>query len=181
MYPYQNLSLEDMPGEVWKDIPGFNGHYQASNMGRIKSFKYYKAKIMSQVRQHNDYLTVVLCRSGSGTRRYIHRIVMQTFDPDNSFKREVDHINGIKVDNRVENLQWVTSKENKHNAISEAKYAIANSLMGKPVICTDMFGNETRYASLREAARDGFCRRCIMFCLNGKHRTHKKHTFRYAD
>lgn len=181
MYPYQNLSLENIPGEVWKDIPGWEGRYQASNMGRIKSFLLHRIKILSQVTQHNDYLTVVLCGSRRRIRRYVHRLVMLTFRGEDASKGEVDHINGIRTDNRLENLRWVTSKENKHNGLSEKRYAIANALMGKPIICSDSSGNEVRYASLREAARAGFNRRCIMFCLNGKHKTHKKHFFRYAD
>lgn len=106
---------------------------------------------------------------------------MLTFKGEDSYKKEVDHINGIRKDNRLENLRWVTSKENKHNSITEKRYAVANALMGKQIICSDSSGNEVRYASLREAARAGFNRRCIMFCLNGKLKTHKKHFFRYAN
>lgn len=185
MLPYQNLSLEDMPGEVWKDIPGWEGKYLVSSLGRVKSiltkFKAPRIRIVHQNQYPNQYLYANLIKNRKTIHFYVHRLVMMAFDPENGNKREVDHINGIRTDNRAENLRWVTSSENKHNSISEANYAIANRKMGKAIICTDQYGVETFYYSTREAARNGFLRSAIRFCLIGKHKTHKKCTFRYAD
>lgn len=179
MLPYKNLSLEDMPGEVWKDIPGYEGSYQASTFGRIKSF--LTNRILCQTIMQNNYLIVQLRKDGKTIHQYVHRIVLLTFVPPESKRNQVDHINCIRFDNRIENLRWATCFENHHNSKSEVNYSIANKCMGKPIVCTSPNGDKTEYYSLREAERSGFNRRCIMFCLNGKHKTHKGFSFRYAD
>ncbi len=179
MLPYQNLSLEDMPGEVWKDIPGWEGSYQSSTTGRIKSF--LTNRILRQRVMPNDYLMVQLCKNGKPIHKYVHRLVLFTFSAPDNERNQVDHINGVRFDNRIENLRWVTCCENHHNPNTETNYSIANRAMGKSIICTNSNGDKIEYYSLREAERNGFNRKCIMFCLKGKHKTHKGFTFRYAD
>ncbi len=121
---YENLSLEDMEGEVWKDIEGFEGVYQISNMGRVKSLErkcksglHYsrctivKQKIRKQNFTPNGYLCVLLSRNGKDIPISPHRMVAKHFIPNPENKPTVDHINTIKYDNRVENLRWFTNKE----------------------------------------------------------------------
>ena len=179
MLPYQNLSLEDMPGEVWKDIPGWEGSYQSSTTGRIKSF--LTNRILRQTVMPNNYLMVQLRRDGKSIHKYVHRLVLLTFSSSDNIRNQVDHINCIRFDNRIENLRWSTCYENHHNPKTETNYSIANRCMGKAIVCTNLNGDKIRYYSLREAERDGFNRSCIMFCLKGKHKTHKGCIFRYAD
>jgi hypothetical protein len=105
--------------EVWKDVIGFEGKYWVSNLGRVKS----KFKILKPLRAYGkDYLAVGLSCWGnkingrSAVFRRIHRIVAEAFIPKVVNKKEVNHIDGIKQNNRVDNLEWVTSSENRIHA-----------------------------------------------------------------
>lgn len=105
--------------EEWKDIPGYEGLYQVSNLGRIYSFKtgeYLKLGINS-----HGYTRVSLLKNYKTRQHNVHRLVALAFIPNPDNKPNVDHINGDKADNKVENLRWVTQKENINNPITLEK------------------------------------------------------------
>lgn len=108
--------------EFWKDIPGYEGFYQVSNTGKIKSFIFYNGKLTSS---RARLLKPLLTKSGYtrvrltnkyGDRKYIyiHRIVLTTFVGKSPL--QVNHINGIKTDNNLFNLEYVTRSENMKHA-----------------------------------------------------------------
>lgn len=124
MLPYQNLSLEDMPGEEWRDIPGWEGYYQISNLGRVKSVshtnfqgKTFKTRILRQTIGTKGYFRVRLYDKGKQCGFHVARLVALAFIGNPDGKPTIDHINGDKSDNRVENLKWATHHENQMNPI----------------------------------------------------------------
>jgi len=118
--------------EIWKDIKGFEGYYQVSDNGRVKGldrtikmksrtgtpFLYpMKGKVLSESRHRDGYAKVCLYRVAVKTFQ-VHRLVAQAFIPNPDNKPEVNHINGIKDDNRRENLEWSTKLENHLHAVN---------------------------------------------------------------
>ena len=112
--------------EIWKDIEGFEGRYQISNQGRVKSlvcnnFGRYKKNsgewILKAGKSHCGYMRVLLVDKNGGRHSlFVHRLVLIAFFGIDSEKKQVNHINGIKDDNRLENLEWVTQSENMKHA-----------------------------------------------------------------
>ena len=120
---YKNLDLEDMENEIWKDVAGYEGLYEVSSYGRVKSLNYGgckgKVRIMKQTFNNNDYLMVGLTKDKKRKKWTVHKLVAQTFIENVENKPCVDHISTVKTDNRVENLRFVTHKENNNNELTK--------------------------------------------------------------
>lgn len=102
--------------EIWKPVVGFEGYYMVSNLGRIKSLhKRYEGLILKPYDEGHGYRMVDLYKDNIKQKCRVHRLVAMAFIPNPLNKREVDHINFIRDDNRVENLRWATSKENQNH------------------------------------------------------------------
>jgi hypothetical protein len=100
--------------EEWKAVVGYEGIYEVSSLGRVKSLKYGKERILKSGVNGNGYLHVVLCKDKKTTIKRVHQLVAESFlnHVTCGFNLVIDHINDIKTDNRVDNLQIVTMRYN---------------------------------------------------------------------
>lgn len=126
--------------EVWKDIKGYEGLYQISNLGRVKSLKRFntnnantKDRILKPSLDRKGYLHVVLCKNNKRYNKTLHRLVAEAFIENPENKPQVNHIDEDKTNNRVSNLEWMTNKENRNHGTAIKRMCITNS---KPIICT---------------------------------------------
>lgn len=116
--------------EIWKDIPNYEGLYQVSNLGRIKSLgrkvnwefynkpcaRNHSERIINAEVAKNGYKRVSLCKRGKRTRYNLHRIIAKAFIPNPDNLPTINHKNGIRTDNRLENLEWVSYRDNNLHA-----------------------------------------------------------------
>lgn len=111
-------SIKDLENEVWKDIKGYEGLYKISNLGRIKSmYRRGGGGILKPNLAKNGYYTIGLRLKNKGIKRFlIHRLLALHFIDNPNNLPMVDHINRKRNDNRLENLHWVSVKENCLNS-----------------------------------------------------------------
>lgn len=128
--------------EIWKDIVGYEGLYQVSNMGGVKSLpkidrlgRFHRGVLKSQVDNGNGYLLVNLKHDGVQRMRSVHRLVAEAFIPNDHELPEVNHKDGNKKNNVIDNLEWCTRSEN-------VKHAVDNTLHDyfgqRKVICVEL-------------------------------------------
>lgn len=168
----------DLGFEVWRDIPGYEGLYQASTYGRIKNKK--SKKVLQGYKEKQGYITVNLDKP-----RRVHRMVAITFLPNPNNFPQVNHIDEDKTNNNVVNLEWCTAKYNlSYGTAHERSVAtkIIECKLGKPIIGISKEGKiEKKYRSVREASRDIKKNSSSIFnCLSGKKKTCGGYFWKYA-
>ena len=172
--------------EVWRDINGYEGYYQVSDQGRVKSLerkdrfgRTVKERILKPYINRYGYLLVVLCAGGKQKTLNVHRLVCEAFheNPDN--KPQVNHINEDKADNRACNLEWTTAMENSNFGTRNERMAKA---LSKPIGQYTRAGELVKtWPSLTEIGKQtGFSIGNISQAANGKLKTAYGFIWKYA-
>ena len=132
--------------EIWKDIKNYEGLYQVSNLGRVKSverkvwcernksFKVLKERILKLWKSNCGYLRVVLCIDSKTRYHSIHRLVAEAFIPNPDSLPQVNHKDEDKTNNRIENLEWCSGEYNRNYGTRNERI---KTTQGKPVLCVE--------------------------------------------
>lgn len=104
--------------EVWRDIAGYEGQYQVSNLGNVRTLsdRHGNQRLIKPGKDSKGYLRIGLVKNGQRKTFSVHRLVAQAFIPNPLNLPEVNHVKGIKDDNRASELEWTTSSENMTHA-----------------------------------------------------------------
>lgn len=172
-----------MAEEIWKDIPGFEDWYQASNTGKIRSLDRYvnyknigkairKGKILSPKTSNKGYLEVTLMINGKSYCKRVHQLVATAFIPNPNNYPYINHINEIKTDNRAVNLEWCTPKQNTEAYSCSRNIVYQYNLNGDLV---KIWNSETRAAESVEGDKTG-----IQHCCIASLKTYKGYIWSYT-
>lgn len=163
--------------EIWKDIKGYENIYKISNLGRIKSLK--KGGLILSLKNASGYINATLKNNNNISYCKVHRLVAQTFIPNPLNKPCVNHIDGNKHNNCVENLEWVTYKENFEHAKKHKLWEYNKPYKCKKIFQFDLNGNYIASFEHAEEAfkKTGVCSRNILRVAN-KEPFNKKGNYR---
>lgn len=164
--------------EIWKDIEGFEGKYQISSMGRVKSLWFGKEKILKNIKSDRGYIVVSLYKEGKQKIYYIHRLVAQTFLNNPNNYPIINHKDENKSNNRVENLEWCTSQ---YNNIYGTRIERAIKSKSIPIIQFTKEGKFIRkWDSVIEASKElGFYHSSIIECCKGRRKSAGGYRWKY--
>ena len=174
--------------EIWKNIDDFEGLYQVSNLGNVKSLNYNhtgKELFLKPGTDKYGYLYVLLYKNGKPRHFKIHRLVAKAFLENPYNKPEVNHKDEDKTNNCLTNLEWMTSKENinygTHNERA-AKSRINHQAISKSVLQYSLDGEFIKeWPSTMQIERElGFSSSNISECCNGKQKTSYRYIWKYA-
>ena len=182
--------MDNLETEIWKDIPNYEG-YQVSNFGRVKSLERFKKgkngslasikeRILKSLISHNGYYQVILCKNSKARLYYVHRLVYEAFNGQIPEGLQVNHINEIKTDNKLENLNLMTAKENLNWGTRNERIAKKRS---KVVLQFDLNNNLVKeYQSIIQAGQEtGFAFQNICACCKGKLKQAYGYKWRYKE
>lgn len=179
-----------LPMECWRWIPGYEGLYQVSTRGRVRSVgrwvtypdgskHFFEGRILKPGRNTGGYLKVDLCRNGKVRTFLVHRLVAMVWIDNPENKPEVNHLDETKT-NDVYNLEWCTRKENNNWGTRNKRSADSQS---KALQALDPKTGVValEFASVNEAGRNGFSAGHVSACCRGERKTHKGLVWRYKD
>ena len=168
-----------MNKEIWKDIKGYEGLYQVSNKGNVRSLHYGKIKQLSIVKRSNGYLMVSLWNKMKRKHYLVHRLVAEAFIPNPNNYPQVNHKDENPINNSVDNLEWCTSKYN--NNYGTRNQRMFNNMPKYCVVKYDLNGNYiAEYLSIKIAARENnISDSNIIKCCKGQRKTAGRYIWKY--
>ena len=174
-----------LPNECWKDVVGYEGLYQVSTFGRVKSLerispqgKLLKERIMKPDKTKYGYLRIHLCKDGTKKWYSVHRLVAQAWLKPVSGKNIVNHLDEVKDSNHYSNIEWcdVTYNNNYGTRNARATESMTNGKQSKPVqgISPETGKVVVEFPSTMEAGRSGYDQATVSACCRGEkgHKTH---------
>jgi hypothetical protein len=168
----------DNSKEIWRDIQDYEGLYQVSNLGRVKSL-YKQGTILKPQINNRGYYFVMLYRNGKYHHALVHRLVATTFIPNKENLPQVNHRDEDKSNNVVSNLEWC---DNLYNNLYHDKSAKTGVKEGKPVAQYSLDGKLVKvWQSAHEAERSGYHAGHISDCCRGVINTHLNYLWRYVN
>jgi hypothetical protein len=180
---YENRSIEDIPGEEWRDVVGYEGKYQVSSFARVKSLNYHrsgKEKIL-KLFEVRGYLYVGFCNNGNQKHPLVHRLVACAFIPNPDNLPFINHKDENTKNNFVENIEWCDPKYNVNYGTRNERVSVSllnRKDLSKPVLCVE---TGVVYPSAAEADRcTGANFRHISNCCLGKRQTTGGYHWRYV-
>lgn len=163
--------------EEWRDIDGYEGLYQISNLGQVKSLKFGKERIMKQKTTCHGYKAISLSINGENKEFPIHRLVAQAFIDNPYNKPVINHKDCNKTNNNVDNLEWCTQQENIKYSYDLGRITIPTTK--KPVLQYDLEGNFVKeWYCLLDAIKK-YKNRHICECCRGKRNKASNYIWRY--
>lgn len=169
--------------EQWKDII-YEKDYQISNLGRIKSFKWGKERILKQSQCMNGYYYVCLSKNGIVKNYFVHRLVAEAFIPNPNNLPCVNHKDEDKSNNIVSNLEWCDVKYNTNYGTRNKRIGKSNTngKLSKPVLQYTLDGQFVKeWSSTMECKRNGYNHSHIIECCRKNRKTHKGFIWKYKD
>ena len=165
--------------EEWRPVKGYEGLYEVSNMGRVKSLYYGKERIMRTPDNSTGYRNVELARQ-TPKRKLVHRLVAEAFIPNPMNLPVVNHLDGDKHNDCVFNLEWCTKKENTNHAIKTGLMKITTN--PKPIMAYRSGKFVGTFKSMAECANELNCKiGNISDVIHGKRKTHHGFSFRLVN
>lgn len=174
--------------EIWKDVNGYENLYQVSNKGRVKTLHKpdqgcstldeNNIKKIDDVTRHKGYCLVQLYKDGKKKMVRVHRLVAEAFIPNPMNYSQVNHIDGNKTNNCVENLEWCSGKHNMQHAV---EHNLNNCGKQRKIQQLTLDGEViTTYKSIRQAAlATNISRDAITYCLKGLQKSTRGFLFKY--
>lgn len=163
--------------EGWKDVVGYEGLYKVSSHGRIIN---QSGKIHAVCINRLGYCKLLLCNNGNRKHYLVHRVVAENFIPNPLNYPQINHKNGIKSDNNIENLEWCTSSQNNKHKYAVLKRTPNSLIIYKPVIAYNN-AEELCFSSVKEACLFLKCNRLhIRNCANGKREDYRSYKWKWA-
>lgn len=165
-----------MQTEIWKPVKGYEGLYEVSSLGRVKSLSYKCTgveKILKPNRQRNGYLGVCLRRYGKVKRFLIHRLVAIAFLPNPYDFEQINHKNEDKANNCVENIEWCSRRYNMRYGSRTKRQAASKSKAVEASRFPDFRTIELRFVSVKETGINGYDQSAVSKCCRGCYSTNR--------
>lgn len=173
-------------GEVWKDITGYEGFYQVSDFGRVRSVDrnvtykngtvvFYNGQLIKPIKDKKGYYGVGLSKGGLWKRVKVHRLVAKEFIPNLNNLPQVNHKDENKSNNKVDNLEWCTNEYNRG-------YGSSKDRQKRAVLQFDTKGNFImEYESTAKTVEYGFIQGNVARCARGECNTHYGYVWKYKE